>query len=260
MAELEQIPEVDPAIEAMWRHVLVEGHKHRLSFLPGDRRCMTCAISLAGVSGRLIQIATGLHQSRKNPQVCNLCDDLLPMGGAEVDLAVVFADVRGSTSLAEKMGPTAFVRLLNRFYQAANTALLANQGIIDKMVGDEVFAIYLPCGSPTYRANAVHAAVRLLKLLGYGTPQGGIVPVGIGVHAGNAFCGRIGTDGVHDFTALGDTVNTGARLQAQAQPGEVVISEELYQEVAAEYPNLEARTVELRGKEAPFQIRVLKVG
>ncbi len=251
--------EADPKVEAMWREVLLHGHRHRLAFLPGSMRCTTCNVALKGLGAGIVRATTGIHQSRKNPSFCNICDDALPHGGAEVDVAVLFADVRGSTGLAEKLGPRAFASLLNRFYDAASQAILPLNAMIDKMVGDEVVALFFPNTGARYRANAVHAAVRLLRNLGYGSPGGGWIPVGVGINAGNAFCGRIGVGEVHDFTALGDTVNTGARLQAQARPGEIVMSDELYREVSSEYPGLEPRTFQLRGREAELRGRVLKL-
>jgi class 3 adenylate cyclase len=259
MAETPGGVKVDPQFEAVWRDVLTHGHRHRLSFLPGTMRCTGCNVAMKGIGGRIVQATSGIRQSRKNPNFCNLCDDALPQGGAEVDIAVLFADVRGSTGLAEKLGPSAFAALLNRFYDAASQALLPLNAMIDKMVGDEVVGIFFPNTGPGYRANAVHAAVRLLRLVGFGSPAGGWIPVGIGVNAGVAFAGRIGAGEVHDFTALGDTVNTGARMQAQALAGEIVMSQELYLEVEQEYPGLERRTFDIRGREAKLDGRVLKL-
>lgn len=257
MAETtEGLPQVDAQIEQVWRAVLTGGHSHRLSFLPGAPKCATCRIPMKGLSGYIVETFTGLRQSRKNPNICNLCDDNLPMGGAEVDIAVLFADVRGSTTIAEKMGPTAFAQLLNRFYRVVNNVLISRWGLIDKMVGDEVMALFLP-NTGHYRENAVSAAVELLRGLGYGSAAGGWIPVGVGVHAGTAFVGRIGSSEVHDFTALGDTINSGARLQALAQPGEIVMSEEIYRGVGDKYPGLESRRVELRGKSEALDVRVL---
>ncbi len=253
------VTEADPKIEAIWRDVLVNGHKHRWAFLPGSMRCTGCNIAMKGLGGSIVRATSGIRQSRKNPNFCNLCDDALPHGGAEVDIAVLFADVRGSTGLAEKLGPSAFADLLNRFYAAASQALLPLNAMIDKMVGDEVVAIFFPNTGPRYRANAVHAAERLLRLVGFGSSGGGWIPVGIGVNAGIAFAGRIGSGEVHDFTALGDTVNAGARLQAQAQAGEIVMSEELYREVEREHPGLARRTFDIRGREATLDGRVLKL-
>jgi adenylate cyclase len=259
MAKTRDGKDVDPQFEAIWRDVLLHGHHHRLAFLPGFARCTGCNIAMKGIGGRIAQATMGIHPSRKNPNFCNICDDALPQGGAEVDVAVLFADVRGSTGIAEKLGPSAFAALLNRFYDAASHALLPLNAMIDKMVGDEVVGIFFPNTGPRYRANAVHAAVRLLQLVGYGSPAGGWIPLGIGVNAGVAFAGRIGSGEVHDFTALGDTVNTGARLQAQAEAGEIVMSEELYHEVEQEHPGLERRTFDIRGREAKLDGRVLKL-
>ena len=172
---------------------------------------------------------------------------------------MMFADVRGSTSLAEGMDATAYAALLNRFYKAARSVLVGRHAIIDKMIGDEVMAFFLPAASgPEYHRIAVQAAHELSRAVGNGSPAGAWVPVGIGVHAGSAYVGKIGGDGVHDFTVLGDVVNTAARFEAQAAAGEIVLSEALYQEVAGEYPASEQRTVELAGKQEPVAIRVLK--
>lgn len=249
-----------PKIEAIWREVLTHGHRHNLAFLPGSPRCVTCSIPMKGIGGKILELTSGLHQSRKNPFLCNLCDDSLPQGGAEVDIAVLFADVRGSTGLAERVGPTEFAGMLNRFYHAASEVLLPYNAMIDKMVGDEIVAIFFPSSRPEYRANAVRAAAQILQSVGYSSTASGWIPVGVGVHAGMAYCGRVGSGEVHDFTALGDTVNIGARLQAQAKAGEVIMSEEIYREVANDLKDLESRTLEIRGREATLGVRVLKVG
>jgi adenylate cyclase len=136
---------------------------------------------------------------------------------------------------------------------------MSREGMIDKLVGDEVMALFFPNIGPDYRARAVLSAVELLRRLGYRDGVPGVIPVGVGVNAGPAFCGRIGTGDVHDFTALGDTINTGARLQGLAQPGEIVIPEELYGSVQAAFPGAEARTLTIRGREVPFAARILKV-
>ncbi len=87
--------------------------------------------------------------------------------------------------------------------------------------------------------------------------QDASLPVGVAVHAGPAFVGKVGSGDIHDFTALGDTVNTAARMQAHADAGEVIMSEELYDEVREAYPDLEQRTLKLRGRRATVQTRVI---
>ncbi len=258
--ETPDVTEVDPEIEELWRDVLERGRRRRLAFLPGRARCTACRVAMRGFGGRIVRLATGIRPSRRNPGFCNLCDDALPPGGADVDIAVLFADVVGSTGLAETLGPRGFAALLNRFYDAASRAVLSRDGMIDRMGGDEVVALFFPSAGPRYRANAVHAAVRLLRLLGYGSPGRSRIPVGVGISAGTAFCGRIELGEVSDFTALGETMSLGARLSAQARPGQIVMSEELYGEVEEEHPGLRPLAFRLRGSRALLRGRVLTLG
>lgn len=244
--------------EELWREVLTQGHRSRWAALPGALRCAGCEIPMSGIGGSVVRLAIGRQKSRKSPNLCNICDDILPDGGAEVEIAIIFADLRDSTALAERIGPAAFATLLNRFYKIGTDSLLQHNAMIDKMIGDEIMAIFFPAhAGQDFRRAAVLAAQHLAQSLQEETKDGTELPVGVGVHAGLAFVGKIGASGVSDFTALGDTVNTTARLQAEAGPGEVVMSDDIYSSVAATFPDLEKRTVTLRGKEEPFDIRVL---
>ena len=252
--------DTQPEIEAMWREMLVNGHSTRMAILPGSPRCSVCRIPVGGIGGTILR-PLGRGPSRKNPNLCNLCDTLLPRGGAEVDIAVLFADVRGSTALGERLGASSFATLLNRFYRTATDSLLAHDAIIDKMVGDEVMALFIPAAAgPGYRSAPVHAAVNILRAVGVGVQQEPWLPLGIGIHAGPAYVGKIGTDRINDFTALGDTVNVAARLQAEATAGEIVLSEAVYEGVADRYPDLEQKTLTLRGKEEPISVRIIRPG
>lgn len=185
---------------------------------------------------------------------------MLPPGGAEIDIAVLFADVRGSTKLADELGPSGFAALLNRFYRVATQVLIAHEATIDKMVGDEMMALFIPgFTGPEYARRAVEASEALLRALGYGDGGVGWLPVGVGLNAGPAFVGNVGSGEVVDFTALGDTVNIAARLQGAAA-GEVVLSEAIYQSAADRYRGLERRTITVRGKDEPLAVRVLRPG
>lgn len=160
--------------------------------------------------------------------------------------------------LGQQVGATEFAGILNRFYAMANDVLLAHDAVIDKLVGDEVMALFIPAiAGPEYRRRAVEAGRALVRRVGRAGPGLADLPLGAAVHAGPAFVGVIGSGDVLDFTALGDTVNTASRLQSAASPGDLVLSETVYQAVAARYPNLEAQTIELRGRTGPFTIRVL---
>lgn len=237
-------------------HTILRGVLGRL---PGFPRCKLCNRPLAGPFGAPLTLI-GFGASRKNPSLCSFCFERLPLGGAEVDVAVLFADVRGSTALAEGSSSATFAALMNRFYRVATDALLAHRAVVDKLVGDEVVALFLPgLSGPQYRQLAARAGLALLRALGYGSAAGPWLGLGVGVHAGVAFVGNAGTEGVSDFTALGDTVNIAARLQGTAGAGEVVISEDVYRSVSSDYPGPLRRTVTLRGRTEPVVIRVLDV-
>lgn len=176
-----------------------------------------------------------------------------------MDLAVLFADVRGSTALGQRHGPTAFAALMNRFYEVATNVLIAHNAVIDKMVGDEVMALFIPGYSgPQYRRLAAQAGEALARAMGYSQSGEPWLPIGVAVHAGTAFVGNVGSAGVIDFTALGDTVNTAARLQSEAAAGEVILSEAVYAALSGYSLDTERRSLTLRGVEAPMPVYVLR--
>jgi adenylate cyclase len=175
---------------------------------------------------------------------------------------VLYVDVRGATPLAESMPAADFSRLLNKFYSSVTAVLIRSDAYIDKFVGDEVMAIYLPLfagGNPGL--NAVTAAADILEATGHTDETGPWLPVGIGVHTGQAFFGTVtGAEGVFaDFTALGDPVNVGARLVAAAQPGEALISDATCQAAGLSFSGLEHRDLRVKGKTEPIGVRVLRV-
>jgi adenylate cyclase len=141
-------------------------------------------------------------------------------GGAEVKISVLFADVRGSTAIAERTPPEEFSRLLARFYGAAARVIDEWDGIVDKFVGDGAVALFIPgFAGGDHAAGAIGAAGGLLDQTGNDGPEPWI-PVGAGVHTGKSFVGTVGEGDARDFTALGDTVNTAARLAGLAGAGE----------------------------------------
>jgi adenylate cyclase len=187
----------------------------------------------------------GFGPSRKNPRLCAECFDKGPVGGLRMNVGVLFADVRGFTSLAERGDPGAVTSLLNRFYEAA-VETLCRHAIIDKLVGDQVMALYLP---QLLGDDAVeHMVEDALDLLDAAPAELGL---GVAVDYGEAFVGNVGSGEVKDFTAIGDVVNTAARLQACAGNGEVVVSCRVAELTRAELPDAEPRTLELKGKAAP---------
>jgi adenylate cyclase len=197
----------------------------------------------------------------KNPRYCRGCyqDIDANHGGAEVELSLLFADVRGSTGLAERMTPRDFSDLLNRFYEVAARVLVEREAIVDKFVGDEVVGLFVPGMSGLDHASkAIDAAVALLKATGHGSAARPWIPIGAGVHTGVAFVGSVGDTGVTDFTALGDTVNTTARLASVAGAGEILVTRAAA-DAAGLIGELEQRRLELRGRTEPIEIVVLRV-
>ena len=181
-------------------------------------------------------------------------------GGTEVELTMLFVDVRGSTNLAESMSPSKYSRLMNRFYKASTDVLIKTDAFIDQFVGDEAVGLYFPLFTgPNHARAAVIGAQDMLAAMGYGGRRDPWIPVGVGVHTGIVFFGTVsGSDGsVTDLSALGDNVNITARITSMAKPGEVLISEEAYTKAGLELGNLEQRQLELKGKSELFSVHVL---
>jgi adenylate cyclase len=245
-----------------WPEILLEGHKPLkrmrgfMRHLPGEPRCKACNNPFGGVGGRICAIA-GFTPSRKNPNLCRRCCEDIPPGGAEVDIAVLFADVRGSTALCDRMGAGPYAELMNRFYRAATKVLLAHDAVIDKLVGDEVMALFIPgIAGPDYRRRAVDAALDLQAATGHGGSGEPWLPLGVAVDAGVAYVGNVG-EAVVDFTALGDPVNTAARLQAEARAGQVIVSAGLHDGLEERLADAERRTFDVRGRAAPVNALVV---
>ena len=242
--------------EEIWGHILTERHHSPLSWMPHAPRCAICSVPFEGIGGAFAR-AIGYRRWNKNPTLCNQCVTHMPDGGIEVDVAIMFADLRGSTALGEQLEPHAFAEILNRFYRVAIEVLSSHRAIIDKMIGDEVMAFFVSLGSDDYRSNAVVAATELMRCFPEVLPEEETPRLGIGLHAGLAFVGKVGEGEVSDLTALGDTINVGAKLQAEAKAGEIIMSEDLYQSVASDYPDLERRVLQLRGRHEPMAVRLL---
>ena len=242
-----------------WQQVLVDGYEplrmaqRVFRHLPHDPRCRMCRNPFAGAGGRVCGWL-GRGPSRKNPNLCSFCFDHLPDGGLELDVGILFADVRGSTGLGEHSSPTTFAEGLNRFYVTATELLIDHDAIIDKLIGDEVMAIFVPgVAGAAYRRRTALAAIDLASALGD-------LPVGVAANAGTAFVGKVGAGAVVDFTALGDAVNVASRLQSSASVGQVVLAESLYALVEDEHPGATRSCVEVRGRQEAIDVAVLTPG
>jgi adenylate cyclase len=255
--------------EEVWSSILrgkIPGLKKLRQFyrlLPGDKRCKNCHVPLSGFTAPIMRLF-GRRTYHKNPQFCNWCmwlGQVYP-GGAEIELSLVFADVRGSVAQAELMSPVEFSKLMNRFYEATTRVLIRSDAFIDKLVGDEVIGLYIPgFAGRRHARKAIVAAQRLGRAVGYGTPEGPWLPIGIGVHTGVAYVGTVqGAEGVvTDFTALGDNVNIAARLVGAAEPGEALVSDATYASAGLKLDHLERRQIAVKGKSDPIGVHVLRL-
>jgi len=256
----------EPTLEEQWYKMLTEGEPinrhvyHLLGLLPSNPRCKMCAAPFKSWGGFIMHLM-GRDQSRYNPRFCEKCKVFEHPGGAEIPLTMLFADVRGSTRLAEEMSASEFGRLMNRFYTAASHVLIQTDALVDRLIGDEAIGLYLPgFAGPQHPHRAIEAAQNLLKLTGHADRNGPWLPVGVGIHTGSAFVGVVGGEGNPvDFTALGDNVNITARLASEAGPGEILISDAAYAAANLDREDLERRQLELKGKSESTGVHVMRV-
>jgi adenylate cyclase len=225
--------------------------------LPHDPRCKFCSAPFQGVGGTIVRALFGKQRSVLNPRFCNMCEEASRKfpGGAEVEMAMLFVDVRGSTALSEKMRPAEFSRLINRFYTGSTKVIIEEDGLVEKLAGDAVAAFWgAGFAGPDYVRRTLKAAQNLLRVM----ERRGI-PVGIGVHSGVAYFGAMGTaDGLTDISAVGDEVNTAARLASKAAAGEIIVSEQALKEAGIDGSDLESRRLELHGIGEPVLVRVMR--
>jgi adenylate cyclase len=230
--------------------------------MPAPPRCKLCAAPFTGLGGLILKHA-GYGQSPGNPALCTKCIDVLrkrQMTGVEIPVTMLFSDIRGSTAIGERMRPADFHRFLDRFYRLASDSIVAHDGIVDKVIGDEVVGLFFGgISGPRHAAAAVAAAIDLAERAAQtSTAPSASIPVGTAVHTGVAFVGATGLGTtVDDFTALGDAVNITARLASAAVAGEVIVSAAAAEAAAMATDHLEQRTVQIRGRTEPIKVIVI---
>jgi adenylate cyclase len=254
--------------EEQWREILLGDYPAvlamRRSFrhLPSAPRCKLCYAPFRGVGGFAMRPWFGPWE--RNPQLCKNCFQQLAkrgIGGAEIELSFLFADIRGSTGLGERLRPTEFSAVLNAFYRLAAVAIVDQDGVVDKFVGDEAIGLFIPSYSgKNHAAKAIAAGRELLaRTSAEDATVAGSIPVGIGVHTGVAFVGTVGSsEEISDFTALGDAVNTTARLASLAGAGELLVSVAAADQASFDSASLERRTVDVRGRAAGLEVYSLR--
>jgi class 3 adenylate cyclase len=184
--------------------------------------------------------------------------DSLQIGGQQRDITVLFADIRGFTSFSEINSPEELVAVLNRYLAAGADAVLAQEGTVDKFLGDAVMAWFnAPLPQPDHTLRAVRAALDLrsaVKKLYTELPPEAHLSFGVGIHYGEAVLGWIGTEKRLEYTAIGDSVNTAKRIQENAARNQILISKEAYERVKEVVQANPFTPLHVKGKSGPVEV------
>lgn len=263
--------------ERTWRRIFGDGdprlHRVRRGFgwLPSPPRCAFCHVPFAGAGGAIMR-ACNSWPSRHNPRYCNRCELAIRErpGATDLQLAILYADVRGSTTLAERAEHAghrpAYVERIHRFVAAVCAVLEETDGFVLNAVADEVVGVYPPglCG-PEYAARAVAAATRLARLGAAAAGDDAPLPFGVGVDTGDVFLGNKFTDAeqlteieLATVRVIGDHMNVAARLASAAAAGEALVSEATMAAATVRPLGLERRRIRVAGREEPVDVHVLR--
>lgn len=187
-------------------------------------------------------------------------DFKIVLGGENRNIAVLFVDIRGFTPMSESLEPEQVVGILNEYLQLTTQSVFNNGGTLDKFIGDATMAIF---NAPFDLEDYVYKAVCTARDIAAGSAAleqklmerfGRTISFGIGVNCGNAVVGNIGCEYRMDYTAIGDTVNTAARLESKAGPGEILVSQAVY-ELLRERVSMEyVGQLQLKGKKEPANV------
>jgi len=242
----------DPLMLPLCKTGFVGRSRRMLRLLPSDPRCRFCMVPFGGV-GKII----GIRPSRPNPNYCRSCFEAMPTRTHELEVGVLFADMRGFTAWSETHSSSDVADLVGRFYASANRALTSDDAFVD-FIGDQVMAIYVvdmpSLGART--ADIMLAASR--RLVDAVRRDAGSLPVGVGIHFGKAQVGSLATGEAKNFTAIGDVVNTAARLQSAAGGNEILVSEKVYGLLSGNKPQADQTTLDLKGKAEPMTAFIVR--
>lgn len=249
----------DTGNEELWRQVFAVGAADLLdqrtfhSRLPGPPRCRLCKVPFGSVGGFVLRWR-GKRQAKRNPHYCSACDTFLENnpGGAEVPMAILYADIRNSTEFVRAHSPTEVSRRVNQFLDVATNAITDEDGFLLAFYGDCVVANWPPGFSgPDYVDKALRSAKALAK-----ASREADIPVGIGLHSAEAYmCSVQAAQGsFRDVSVFGEAINLVARLSDAAGAGEVLLSHEAALATGINGPWL---SLSLKGFDAPVSAHKL---
>lgn len=201
-----------------------------------------------------------VNEVLKNPEK-------LKLGGEKKELSVLFSDIRGFTSISEKMTPEELVHLLNEYLTTMTDIVFSNDGLLDKYIGDAVMAVFgAPIDQPDHASRACKTAlemIRNLEILNEEWQKRGIpkIKIGVGISSGPMVVGNMGSERRFDYTVMGDTVNLGSRLESITKfyGVSIILSEESYLQVKDNFVCRELDIVKVSGKERPSKIYELLI-
>lgn len=214
--------------------------------------------------------ALGISHSKMNPNICTICERAFSKVKKQkhiaVDATILFADMRSYTALSERVGAAELARIVALFQDQCAQRIWAQDGIVNKQMGDGLMAIFnFPIRIANHAEAAIRAALDIQRhcgaaLAAMAPDDGAAAPaIGIGIHSGTDEIGEFSIDR-SDFTAIGKTVNIAARLESQAAGGEVLVSAEAAELAPQATRNVPQRALQLKGVERPVTAHVLVAG
>lgn len=254
--------------EALWHTIFAEGdpvlqkmQRFHLK-LPGHPRCRLCLAPFGGVGGWFMRLR-GRKPNNRNPAFCNACDKFIDSfpGGAEIDMSMLYVDIRNSTEYADSHSAASVSQRVNAFLDQASEIIIRNDGFVSEFYGDCIVATWPPGFSGQDHGKKAHQTA--LELVGdrnlvsnSGTP----IPVGVGVHTGKIFIGTVsafqGT--LRGVSIFGRNVNLTARMAAKAKASEVLGSAANITSAGKEPSSFSSEKVELKGFSEPVDVYSLK--
>jgi len=209
--------------------------------------CLICGTILTGIGGRILSF-TGLKRSDVNPNICNRCNMHI-QDGKTCEVSILFVDLCSFTEITHMLGPDKTHRLVDQFLKEITDAVLKNYGVIDKYLGDAAMALFnVPIQKEFHAELSLKVVNQLKKIMPNLSKEHDVdLNFSAGLALGAVRVGKLGSKDIKDFTVIGDAVNRSARLQAQANPGEIVLDIGAFSHVKNKFSDIKEEKMSLKG-------------